>query len=626
MTSPANPLPSFLSWFDGLCAINASTAQSLPAAVQPAWDPARGFCLLATRNITQGDLAFCVPEDAVITVQRAREDQEFAKVLEKVREARREAEIEENGNGDDDGDAHGDAENEDAELDRSADADCKPNTDTAGDVDMDVDRLIANPAEDDGLVLFLLYESLKARVHGSSHRGTEAPPLVEPLPPSVASLPDSFWTPYLAILPRSFPTSPVYWSDEDLDRRLAGSPLLWQARAVLDNLRENWTAAREIVAGVLGEDVAKEGFEWDEFLWAYMVVQTRAYKVKRSYSSSSSSPASTGNGAATGASTPLDFSSRDMFLCLMPFADFANHSVTAETATVGEICRIETPRDTSSAHGEDDGSGAPHPKRRRTSESPTSHPAPQWQAAPKRGVVRAVAKQAKSAGEEVVIHYNDLANWQLLLYYGFTLPDNPFDRVNVDLDVDFFVSSGSSAGSDALDEDEDDEQSSDTDSKKLLLFQIALDSHSWCRIDHSLGPLASSSGSSDSSTRLGPVPHSLIATLRLLVASPGELADDTIHTLDRFSSGPISPRNERAVVDAVAALVDALEASYVAARDCSVQEEQTRLDEAVRAAESSGWDPQTAAEVYALQYVVGQRVVCNEVRRWAVERRAELEQ
>jgi len=40
-------------------------------------------------------------------------------------------------------------------------------------------------------------------------------------------------------------------------------------------------------------------------------------------------------------------------------------------------------------------------------------------------------------GEELCLKYNnELANWQLLLYYGFTIENNPFDSILIELKID----------------------------------------------------------------------------------------------------------------------------------------------------------------------------------------------
>ncbi|KAJ3338476.1 SET domain-containing protein 4 [Gonapodya sp. JEL0774] len=570
---------------------------ALPFAVEPKWDDVRGFCLIALRDIVKGTAAFAVPEDVIMSVSRAREDLQFGAVLRRLDDAKiaTEAEVGHVENGNDGADV---LENKGNDLVFEELIGDKPGFDGERDSDL------FNQSEDDGLVLFLLFESLKARIHGSFHRRAALP---TPLPPSLSSLEDSFWRPYFGILPSSFPTSPIYWSDEQLEQRLAGSPLLWQARAVVENLRDNWKAARQLIEDVLGEEIAKVGYGWDEFLWAYMVVQTRGYKVTQN----NGSTLSTSNVGGT-YTTPIDFSGQDMFLCLMPFADFANHSPTSATATVGEICRIETLEPSIS-----DDFSLPRAKRRRTSllgagVNESGRP----------GIVKAVAKEDKMKGEEVVIHYNDLANWQLLLYYGFSIPNNPFDRVNVELDVDFFFSSPTNPGD--LDELDDNESPQEQDPKKLLLFHIALDSQSWCQVDHSLGPLAGAGLETELTHHVSPVPDSLVATLRLLVATPEELEDVTVETLERFATGAISSRNELATVDAIEALVGAVQGGYTETRGTSLEYEQISLTNAIDRANNGKWEAELASEVYALHYVVGQRAICAEVQEWVSRRRDEI--
>jgi hypothetical protein len=57
-------------------------------------------------------------------------------------------------------------------------------------------------------------------------------------------------------------------------------------------------------------------------------------------------------------------------------------------------------------------------------------------------------------GDELSIKYNDLANWQLLLYYGFAIENNPFDSILVELQIDA-------------------DDTYDMEMKKMLLFSLS---------------------------------------------------------------------------------------------------------------------------------------------------------
>jgi hypothetical protein len=53
-----------------------------------------------------------------------------------------------------------------------------------------------------------------------------------------------------------------------------------------------------------------------------------------------------------------------------------------------------------------------------------------------RFILKATDKQILD-GEELCLKYNnELANWQLLLYYGFTIENNPFDSILIELKTD----------------------------------------------------------------------------------------------------------------------------------------------------------------------------------------------
>lgn len=55
----------------------------------------------------------------------------------------------------------------------------------------------------------------------------------------------------------------------------------------------------------------------------------------------------------------------------------------------------------------------------------------------KRFVLKASEEKKMTEGEELCLRYNtELANWQLLLYYGFTIENNSFDSILIELKFD----------------------------------------------------------------------------------------------------------------------------------------------------------------------------------------------
>lgn len=77
---------------------------------------------------------------------------------------------------------------------------------------------------------------------------------------------DSFWAPYLSILPKN-PTSPYLWSDEELRRQLECTPLYQPIQSKFKELRSYLDGLQE--SGV--------ELRWEDFLWAYCIVKSRAF-------------------------------------------------------------------------------------------------------------------------------------------------------------------------------------------------------------------------------------------------------------------------------------------------------------------------------------------------------------
>ena len=74
----------------------------------------------------------------------------------------------------------------------------------------------------------------------------------------------------------------------------------------------------------------------------------------------------------------------------------------------------------------------------------------------KRFVLNATAEKKISQDEELCLKYNnELANWQLLLYYGFAIENNPFDSILIELKFD-------------------PDESYDMETKKMLLLNLSI--------------------------------------------------------------------------------------------------------------------------------------------------------
>lgn len=107
------------------------------------------------------------------------------------------------------------------------------------------------------------------------------------------------------------------------------------------------------------------------------------------------------------------------------------------------------------------------------------------------GVLRLRTRRPCSAGEQLHLCYGALPNAQLLLYYGFTLPDNPLDEFPLAFDPP-----------EAPEEPLDEEAAAAEQLRASLIARLGL--------EHSLRPAS-------------PLPKRLLSALRLVVATHEEL-------------------------------------------------------------------------------------------------------
>lgn len=195
--------------------------------------------------------------------------------------------------------------------------------------------------------------------------------------------------------------------------------------------------------------------------------------------------------------------------------------------------------------------------------------------------------------EELCLKYNsDLANWQLLLYYGFAIENNPFDSILIELKMD----------------------SNDTyemETKKMFLLNLSmLKSNSiyyniipffvliifigedLC-LDHELKitddePIIS---------------ENLIDSLRLIVMSNEELEQLNLSDLTETISSMVNVDNERRALNKLSNILDEFkEASFTT----TLQENLNRLES----------DQLNDDERYSLIYLIGQKRILDKAYQW----------
>mmetsp|Transcript_3946 Transcript_3946/g.11817 ORF Transcript_3946/g.11817 Transcript_3946/m.11817 type:complete len:408 (+) Transcript_3946:17-1240(+) len=125
-----------------------------------------------------------------------------------------------------------------------------------------------------------------------------------------------------------------------------------------------------------------------------------------------------------------------------------------------------------------------------------------------------IKSRSFAAGEQLLVKYGKLANWELLLHYGFAIQNNPDDRIDI-----------------CLEEKETDEDY-ETVIKRELFF--GLGSELGLGYEHSF---RRGEGASPA----------LLASLRLLTASAADLTDINVTNLSEKMFQPLSEACEREV-------------------------------------------------------------------------------
>eukprot|EP01127_Copromyxa_protea_P015426 TRINITY_DN4433_c0_g1_i3.p1 TRINITY_DN4433_c0_g1~~TRINITY_DN4433_c0_g1_i3.p1 ORF type:complete len:240 (-),score=61.96 TRINITY_DN4433_c0_g1_i3:39-758(-) len=179
------------------------------------------------------------------------------------------------------------------------------------------------------------------------------------------------------------------------------------------------------------------------------------------------------------------------------------------------------------------------------------------------------------SGEEVFLLYGPLDNSELLLFFGFALPDNPYDTVKIELDV--------------LDEEE-----YTTSLKKMLFFASAegfMLSHDLKMVD-------------------GKVVHrELMGSLRLLWMTPEEIEGYSLENVDEICDKVISVENEKQAISTLTSVLDYMLSMY----PTTWEEDKVAL-----AAGLPDW------KVYCYHYRMGQKAIMETAKKELNEKLANL--
>ena len=195
-----------------------------------------------------------------------------------------------------------------------------------------------------------------------------------------------------------------------------------------------------------------------------------------------------------------------------------------------------------------------------------------------------------SKGDELCLKYNsDLANWQLLLYYGFAIENNPCDSIFLELKID-------------------PEDSYEMEMKKMLLLNLStlklFSLHLYLRpISCNLGEDLCLDHELQITENEPIISENLLGTLRLIVMTEEELEQYKISNIDDLLSSIVSVDNERRVLNKLSGLLNELKETPFTA---TLEENLNRLQS----------DQLNDDERYSLIYLIGQKQIIENACRW----------
>ncbi|CAJ1328780.1 unnamed protein product [Effrenium voratum] len=183
---------------------------------------------------------------------------------------------------------------------------------------------------------------------------------------------DSFWNPYIGVLPSTDEVGAAFaWNEEELDTLLAGSPLRNMSYYLKDQIKKEFEHIQETVMRKFPDMFPEDAFIFENYVWAYSVLFSRAVRLD----------------------FPDDLDADDI-VALVPYIDLINHNPNSESRIRGVA----------------DGPSIP------------------GISTPDRGVV-VRSDRYYNKYEQIYISYGRKSNAQLLMLYGFSMERNTQDFV-----------------------------------------------------------------------------------------------------------------------------------------------------------------------------------------------------
>ncbi|KAI3458848.1 hypothetical protein Pfo_015511 [Paulownia fortunei] len=224
----------------------------------------------------------------------------------------------------------------------------------------------------------------------------------------------SKWFQYLQILP-PFEPIPLLWSLPEIDSLLSGTELHKIVKEDKALVYQDWKECIKPLLGSASFELNPEFFTVDEYLAAKSLIASRSFQIDEYHGSG-----------------------------MVPLADLFNHKTAAEDVhftSVSSSSESDTDTDTDNGkkNADDDNDGDDEPIAPDFDSKTGGFSGSDLELSSTSGneptfMEMIIIKDVK-AGAEVFNTYGSLGNAALLHRYGFTEPDNPFDILNIDLDV-----------------------------------------------------------------------------------------------------------------------------------------------------------------------------------------------
>ncbi|KAL4578510.1 hypothetical protein LXL04_014634 [Taraxacum kok-saghyz] len=214
---------------------------------------------------------------------------------------------------------------------------------------------------------------------------------------------NSPWFGYLHLLPDGNSDVPLLWSLDEIDDLLLGTELHKTVKEDKALVYEDWKSCIVPFVESAPIELNPDDFGVEQYLAAKSLISSRSFQIDDHY----------GFG-------------------MVPLADLFNHKTDAEDVHFTSVSESESDDDTSEnmeeEHVDDDGSDLVE------TESNVASPTSEILEISSEILEMIMVRDVK-AGSEVFNTYGSMGNAALLHRYGFTEPDNPYDIINIDLDL-----------------------------------------------------------------------------------------------------------------------------------------------------------------------------------------------